>query len=151
MKSNIKLRLKALIIDVALISILWILIFAIYVYFSKESVKSDYKVGLSLLLSLFLCKDCIKGQSVGKRIFKLKVIDYRGCNLSVIKLILRNLFVFLAPIEFIVLLYFDRRIGDTVLKSKVISVEKSDKITIVNVLTYFLILLIATIFWLPLI
>ncbi len=146
-----KLRFKALMIDIVFISIIWIVVFAIYVYLLKESAKYDYKVGLSLLLSLFLCKDNINGQSVGKRILNLKVVDYKGCNLNIIKFIARNLFVFIAPIEFVVLLYYDKRIGDTVIKSKVISVEKSDKITIVNVLIYLLTLFIAIIVCLPLI
>jgi uncharacterized RDD family membrane protein YckC len=148
MKSYNKLRLKALIIDVALISIIWIVVFAIYVYLLKESAKYDYKVGLSLLLSLFLCKDSINGQSVGKRICNLKVVDYKGYSLSLLKLIVRNLFVFLAPIEFFVLLHNEKRIGDNVIKSRVILVKRPEKVTFMNVLIYLLILFITIVVFL---
>lgn len=148
MKSYNKLRLKALIIDVALISIIWIVVFAIYVYLLKESAKYDYKVGLSLLLSLFLCKDGINGQSVGKRICNLKVVDYKGYSLSLLKLIVRNLFVFLAPIEFFVLLHNEKRIGDNVIKSRVILVKRPEKVTFMNVLIYLLILFITIVVFL---
>lgn len=145
MKTYTKVRLKALIIDIGFIAIMWMITFAIYLFLFKGGTKYDNNVGLALLLSLFLCKDNINGQSIEKRIYKLKVVDYKEDNLNSIKLIGRNLFAFLAPIEFILLLYYDKRIGDNVIKSKVILVKKSDKITFMNVLIYLLTLFVATI------
>lgn len=150
MKTYNKLRLKALIIDIVVIIALWMVFFSIILIFKKSTIY-DSKIGLSLLLSLFLCKDNINGQSIGKRIFNLKTVDYNGKSLNAIKLIARNFFVFLTPIEFVLLLYYDRRIGDRIINSKVVLVKESDKITIVSILIYLLTLFITTVIFIPLV
>ena len=63
---------------------------------------------------LFVFQDVIfKGQSIAKRIFKLRVIDIETNELpSNRKLIIRNLFFFLYPVEFIMLLASDKSLGD---------------------------------------
>ena len=58
------------------------------------------------------------------------------------KLIMRNLFVFIAPVEFILLLHYNKRIGDNVIKSKVVMVKEASKITFANISTYALTLFI---------
>lgn len=120
MKKQNKLRLKVLIVDIISICIIWLVLSFIHVLLLEKFIEYNYNIGLSLMLSLFLCKDNIAGQSIGKRIFNLKVVDYNGKSLNIIKLTARNLFVFLAPIEFVLLLYYDNRIGDNVIKSKVV-------------------------------
>ena len=102
-----------------------------------------------MIISLFLCKDNFNGQSFGKRICNLKVVDYKRENIAIVKLIARNLFVFLAPIEFILLLYYDKRIGDNVIRSQVILVKKSDRITIMNILVFILTIFFTNIIFLP--
>jgi hypothetical protein len=55
---------------------------------------------------LYCCKDIINGRSIGKRIFGLAVrVDNDNNNVPKIsKLIIRNLFTFLWPIELILIL-----------------------------------------------
>ena len=66
--------------------------------------------------AIFVFRDVIfKGQSIAKRIFKLRVIDIETNELpSNRKLIIRNLFFFLYPVEFIMLLATNKSLGDMV-------------------------------------
>lgn len=63
---------------------------------------------------IFVFRDVIlKGKSIAKRIFKLRVIDIETNELpSNQKLIIRNLFFFLYPVEFVMLLATNRSLGD---------------------------------------
>ena len=77
-------------------------------------------VGLFVLFflsypTIFVLRDVmLKGRSVAKRILGLQVIDVQTNALpSVSKLILRNLFFFLYPIEALMLLATNRTLGDT--------------------------------------
>ena len=97
-----------------------------------------YTIRMAIVSTLFLCKDIIGGQSIGKRIFKLKVVGPTRKNLSSMKLIVRNLFVFIAPIELFMLIFNNRRIGDIVTVSKVVCVNKTDKINISDFSKFFL-------------
>ena len=64
--------------------------------------------------AIFVFRDVIfNGQSIAKRIFKLRVIDIETNELpSNRKLIIRNLFFFIYPVEFIMLLALDKSLGD---------------------------------------
>lgn len=64
--------------------------------------------------AIFVFRDIIfKGQSIAKRIFKLHVIDVETNELpSNQKLIVRNLFFFIYPVEFIMLLASNKSLGD---------------------------------------
>ena len=64
--------------------------------------------------AIFVFRDVIfKGQSIAKRIFKLRVIDIETNDLpSNQKLIIRNLFFFIYPVEFIMLLASNKSLGD---------------------------------------
>ena len=71
---------------------------------------------------LFVVRDVLfKGQSIAKRIFKLRVIDIETNELpSNRKLIIRNLFFFLYPVEFIMLLASDKSLGDMVTNTTIV-------------------------------
>ena len=71
---------------------------------------------------IFVFRDVIfKGQSIAKRIFKLRVIDIETNELpSNRKLIIRNLFFFLYPVEFIMLLASDKSLGDMVTNTTIV-------------------------------
>lgn len=147
MKEFAKIRIKTLFIDILIIGILWFILFAFFTY--ALSGCTNYNIGSVLFLGLFLCKDNLSGQSLGKRICKLKVIDDKGQNASIIKLIGRNLFLFVAPVELVLLMYYDIRLGDKMFGTQVIPVEKSDKITFKNLLFYLLSLVISVLVFLP--
>lgn len=122
----------------------------IYLFLSQGGTRFDNNIIVGVGWALILCKDNLNGQSIGKRICKLKAVGNNGENLNSIKLIGRNLFILFLPIEFILLLYYDKRLGDKVMQTKVILVEKSDKITCKNVLIYLLSLFVTAIICLPL-
>lgn len=142
MNTLIKNRLYALTIDLVIAFTLSFSLSFIHIAFFETIVKYDYRIGLTLLLSFFICKDSVLGQSIGKRIYTLKVVDFESRNLTTIKLIIRNLFVFLAPIELLLLIYYDKRIGDSFVKSNVVKVVKTEKVSINSILIYFISLIL---------
>ena len=72
--------------------------------------------------AIFVFRDVIfKGQSIAKRIFKLRVIDIETNDLpSNQKLIIRNLFFFIYPVEFIMLLASNKSLGDMATNTTII-------------------------------
>lgn len=72
---------------------------------------------------LFVVRDVLfKGRSVAKRIFKLRVIDNETNELpKKQKLIIRNLFFFIYPIEAILLIATNKSIGDMATNTTVVN------------------------------
>ena len=72
---------------------------------------------------LFVVRDVLfKGRSVAKRIFKLRVIDNETNELpQKQKLIIRNLFFFIYPIEAILLIATNKSIGDMATNTTVVN------------------------------
>ena len=119
-------RLFAFILDLLIISTIISLLFL-----PTYEIKSIVLVELysALMLTLLLCKDCINGQSIGKRIMKIQVVDENSNQrVSNSREILRNIFVVFWIVEVIVLFISkDKRIGDYVAKTKVIECNKIEK------------------------
>jgi len=134
-KSYNTLRIKAALFDVISVFVIWMIIFILSIFLFDEKIEYIYRynIRMAIVSTLFFCKDIIGGQSIGKRIFKLKVVNTARKDLNSVNLIVRNLFVFIAPIEFLILIYNDRRIGDIVTNSEVIPVKKADKISVFHV------------------
>ena len=81
-------RLIAFIIDIFLIVIIMGALFVV-----TQPIKSSILLQIlsSLMLTSLFCKDCINGQSVGKRIMKIQVVDENSNrNISNIRMLLRN-------------------------------------------------------------
>lgn len=97
---------------------------------SHEQKSPDIFGGFSYFgligLALYFCKDCINGQSIGKRALKLQVItNSNGKVASPIKCFVRNIFCILWPIEVIVTLAStERRIGDVIAGTRVVPFKK---------------------------
>ena len=72
---------------------------------------------------LFVVRDVLfKGRSIAKRIFKLRVIDNETNELpEKKKLVIRNLFFFIYPVEAILLIATDKSIGDMTTNTTVIN------------------------------
>ena len=72
---------------------------------------------------LFVVRDAIfKGRSVAKRIFKLRVIDNETNELpKKEKLVIRNLFFFIYPVEAIFLIATNQSIGDMTTNTTVVN------------------------------
>jgi uncharacterized RDD family membrane protein YckC len=94
-------------------------------FLSTYIIKSQFLLQFlsALMITLLLCKDCMNGQSIGKRLMKLQVVDNNTEeNISVVRHIVRNLFLPLWCIEILILMILKKeRIGDYVAKTKVIS------------------------------
>lgn len=75
--------------------------------------------------SLYLCKDCIDGRSIAKRIGRFQVVNNRtGEPAGAIRCLVRNIFTVVWPIEVIVSLFnTQRRIGDRIAGTKLVVYE----------------------------
>ena len=79
-------------------------------------------VYLTISLLLLLFKDFMfKNTSIGKRIFKLKVVKTDGTNLMIVDVIKRNIpIIILLPVEALLLIINNRRIGDIWAKTSIV-------------------------------
>lgn len=77
--------------------------------------------------ALYLCKDCINGQSLAKRLLTLQVVDNEtGLPASPIKCFIRNITLVLWPIEAVVALSnTSRRLGDRIAGTKLVVYDKA--------------------------
>ena len=78
-------------------------------------------------MTLYLCKDCINGRSLAKRMTKLQVVNHRtGIAANPLRCMVRNIFIAIWPIELIVaLINPERRIGDHVAGTRLIPFDPS--------------------------
>ena len=84
-------------------------------------------LGTNYLLLLF--KDFIRGNSLGKKTFKIVILDEQTSFVPTKKqLLLRNLFLFLSPVEMILPIFTGKRVGDYVSKTVVVDKRNIDKI-----------------------
>lgn len=76
-----------------------------------------------LLLGMiyYFLKDVYQGRSVGKRVLRIAVRDIEDTSKKPgsIRLIIRNVTVFLWPVELLLLILMGRRIGDIIAKTQV--------------------------------
>lgn len=88
--------------------------------------KMEMLQNLSLLFILvfFMSRDIIKGQSIGKRIAGIKVVDNSKKSAAWWQLIFRNLSVIIWPLEAVLLLMDKKRIGDKMANTTVVLLEK---------------------------
>lgn len=114
-------RLISLLVDGSVIIGIYIpLIFILFIVGLGNNVIFRILL-LSIIYSLFLCKDILfQGQSIGKRILKLKVRDLNGRGISSFRLVLRNFFVIIWPVEIIMcLINPQRRLGDILIGTEI--------------------------------
>lgn len=73
------------------------------------------------IILVILSKDLIfKGASIGKSIFKLEIKNMDGTVPNILILMLRNVFLILWPVELILVLICNKRIGDMIFNTRVI-------------------------------
>ena len=97
------------------------------------SPKFLYNLFLVLML-LYLNKDAIQGRSLGKRLIKHQVIEYKtGSIANPFKCFIRNILTPVWPIEVIaILINPERKIGDFIAGTKVVS-YKNEKINPIKI------------------
>jgi hypothetical protein len=98
---------------------------------------------------LYCCKDIVNGRSIGKRIFGLAVRDDNNNVPTFSKLIIRNLFTFLWPVELILIVASKqkKKIGDRLVNTDVFLVKNNKGIvgiilSIVSLFGFFICILI---------
>ncbi|QIX62082.1 RDD family protein [Hymenobacter sp. BT18] len=77
--------------------------------------------------ALYFCKDIINGQSIGKRITKVQVVDNNtGLVASPMKCLLRNVFCVIWPLEVLMtLINPGRRLGDLLAGTRIVPFTSS--------------------------
>jgi uncharacterized RDD family membrane protein YckC len=122
MKQNVIKRLKSSIIDVSVLAVIEIFFVILVMININESFLYIYSLATSIVFSMFFCKDIINGQSIGKRILKLQVVNEKGFPLNLRKVILRNIIALLQPIDMLYMINNnEKRLGDIICKTKVVS------------------------------
>jgi uncharacterized RDD family membrane protein YckC len=113
-----KKRLLAIAIDFIVI----MLISQLFIFMSIFEQNYLIIISFSFMFSLLLCRDNLNGQSLGKRLMKIQVVDNDSLQTTTsFKYILRNIFLCIWPVELlIVLITGDRRLGDYIAKTKII-------------------------------
>lgn len=108
-KLNLFLRILAKVIDLFVFIIVHYLLVSIYSYYFLQKLETKYiLLGLIICLILnsiveFLIIPSIifKGQSVGKKIMKIKTIKKNGYSVSFLDILVEYIFLFLIPIDVI--------------------------------------------------
>lgn len=128
MRTLIKKRLKAFLIDIAILAVLEIFILIILIINVNKSFLCIYGITTVITLGLFFLKDVINGQSIGKRILKLQVISENGKVASLQNVIVRNMIALLQPVDVLYMINNKgKRLGDIICKTKVVNASQKAK------------------------
>ncbi len=121
MNDKIK-RILAAIIDFYIICFLSSAFICVFTLGEFSITPFSIIVYLTISLLLLLFKDFMfKNASIGKRIFKLKVAKTDGTNLMIVDVIKRNIpIIILLPVEALLLIINNRRIGDIWAKTSIV-------------------------------
>lgn len=114
----------------------------------KDNFTLLYCLLYPIVMMLILCKDCIGGQSIGKRKMHIQIIR-KNEIISPAMSIFRNLSYILWPIDVFVFLLSGRRIFDKIFNINVVVEDKSIKVNykqciLALIITYLLLVLF---FW----
>ena len=119
-------RILAFLIDELLVMLFMMLLSLVPLNMNTDTLGAvwlDLLYYFALLSCMFILifKDIIGGQSIGKRIMKIKVVDLYDNKPNIFRLILRNITIFIWPVEFLLLLLGKRKIGDILAKTEIIA------------------------------
>ena len=138
-------RIRSMLIDFCIICVSSIPFVLLIIIFKLDGNLIFQTLSFSFLGSLFLCKDLINGKSIGKRIVNLRIVGNLQSEVSPIRLILRNMFFFIWPVELIFcLINPEKKLGDIVFGTKVVLDEGNIKpidIKKQQIFSYFIIVL----------
>lgn len=114
-------RLIAFFIDYIIILLS---IFLPFMIFNPELVFDYFLLILGIIMILVTIKDLIfKNASIGKRLLHLKVVTEKNEIPKLYQLIIRNITLFIWPIDIIVFAITKKRIGEIVTETKVINID----------------------------
>jgi uncharacterized RDD family membrane protein YckC len=144
-KNNLRQRFKSILVDSCSIFIVSIPFIATIFIGRLENNLLYQTFVVSLICSLFLCKDLAGGRSIGKRLFNLQIVSLENHSVSSLKLIFRNIFTFMWPIEIVFcLIDSEKKLGDIVFGTKVIMLDSNMNnvnLSTGKVISYFFIVL----------
>lgn len=141
-KISLKERLGSMILDQVFITLIAMLLdapFSMYYRIQYPTVIGEKYVAFSdttlsfylttIIISLFLSKDCYMGMSIGKRMLRLRVVDNKmGSQANPFFCLVRNLTIVIWPVEAIFSLFNrERRIGDFIAGTKLIRNEQENR------------------------
>ena len=137
-KASIWQRLGAFLIDHSILSYIFAFVFVIVFVSGLVASGDSYEPPILLfafaLLPVFLVycfRDIVKGQSIGKRLLGIGVRDINDkfAVPPASRLFLRQIFSFIWPVEFLVLIFSgeNRKIGDKIAGTEVYDLREYDK------------------------
>lgn len=98
------------------------------IFSSISDMLLPMSIGIAISYVYFLCKDLIGGRSPGKRLQKLQLVRLDGSPVSYTRMVLRNLFLVIWPIELIMYLANSgQRLGDLACKTTVVEAAEENK------------------------
>lgn len=94
------------VIFVGLISMVPVLVWGSIAGYDEETLQTTipFQVSAAFIWSIILNRDSYKGQSPGKIYTALRVVRLKGDEAPPIRCVMRNLFIFIWPIELLVIL-----------------------------------------------
>jgi uncharacterized RDD family membrane protein YckC len=146
-KASFAARAGAFFIDHMIITCLTFVL--VLVGITKVSITSAILKGLSLAFALYLLKDCFRGRSLGKWFMGIVVLENDQIHKrpSVFKLVVRNLFTYIWPMELILLLGSEEKtkLGDRIAKTEVFKSGKSPGVAKVIGIVLLILILFGTV------
>lgn len=128
MKGLVKKRFNAFLIDISILGVLELFLLITLMLNINKSFLCIHSITTVIILCLFFCKDIINGQSVGKRIQKIRVVTQNGGAVSLQNIIARNVTALLQPIDVLYMINNDgKRLGDIICKTKVVDFSREVK------------------------
>lgn len=120
-------RIFSIIIDLFITMFIGLGIFAMIIEIFNITNRLFYNVFQFILMTIIISiKDLpFKNGSLGKKICQLEILTTNNENPTNLVKILRNLTVYIWPIELVLLIVFNKRLGDILFKTKVIEVQKN--------------------------
>ena len=109
-------RIYALLIDLLIIAVVVLVVLLIGVFVLHTDFLAVFYPAMALGLLLLLLKDLTRGRSPGKYFMGLRIDNVTHQAV----LILRNILLIVFPLEGLVFIFQDNRIGDTLFKTKVV-------------------------------
>jgi uncharacterized RDD family membrane protein YckC len=109
---------------------LYVLIYGIIITYCNLVLKERgllFSALMSIPATFWLCKDCIRGQSIGKRKMRIKIVNSCNNDVSPFVSVIRNFSLIIWPIDFIYYLLSESRICDRIFKTKVVEARQQQK------------------------
>lgn len=130
--ARIELRIGAYVIDHIIIILVITVPYLIFAFRNAQSdsakILSMFPVQMYVAAVIYFLKDCVNGASIGKRVLGLTVRSTSDVTKvpSISKLVLRNIFTFIWPIELLFLICSSSKtkIGDKIAHTNVFQVDK---------------------------